>query len=122
MRNNWVYANLPSRTNQFNGIVFGEHILNTAQSVSAEVSNVTIEDNYIDLTSTSSNATPAATSITGARGIVFTNMFRNGGADHTGLQLSLDDGIVGCKNRIVINYQTRVGNGSATVAKHVGEN
>ncbi|MFM9009075.1 MAG: DUF1565 domain-containing protein, partial [Bacteroidota bacterium] len=105
LRNNWVYANLPSRTNQFNGIVFGEHTSNTAQSVSAEVSNVTIEDNYIDLTSTSSNATPAATSITGARGIVFTNMFRNGGASMIYSGLVVDDNTVFATYNTIIQAQ-----------------
>jgi len=85
--NNWVYCNLPARTNAVNGIVFGEHVSNAAQAFSAEIANVTIRDNYIGMVTTSSTATPAAQSITGARGIVFTNMFRNSGASlaYTGL-------------------------------------
>jgi len=100
LRNNWVYADLPSRTNQFNGIVFGESTTNTAQTVSAEIANVAIIDNYIDLTSTSSTATPANQSITGARGIVFTNMFRNSGAalDYTNLDVK--------NNTVFATYQT----------------
>jgi len=100
LTNNWIYANLPSRTNQFNGIVFGESTDNAAKAVNAEIANVTITDNYIDLTSTSSTATPTSTSITGARGIVFTNMFRNSGAslEYTGLVVS--------DNTVFSTYQT----------------
>jgi putative cofactor-binding repeat protein len=108
--NNWIYANLPSRTNQFNGIVFGEHISNGAQSFSAVISNVTIDNNYIDLTSTSSTATPANQSIVGARGIVFTNMFRNGGAslDYTGLKVR-DNTVYSTYNTIIqAQLQTRM--------------
>jgi hypothetical protein len=100
LRNNWVYANLPSRTNQINGIVFGESTDNATKSVSAEIANVTIRDNYIDLTTTSSNATPSSTSITGARGIVFTNMFRNSGASLAYTGLVVDD------NTVFSTYQT----------------
>ncbi|MFM9009670.1 MAG: beta strand repeat-containing protein, partial [Planctomycetota bacterium] len=100
IRNTWVYANLPSRTNAVNGIVFGEHTSNSAQAFSAQISNVTIKDNYIDLTTTSTAASPSATSITGARGIVFTNMFRNSGAslEYTGLVVQ--------DNTVFSTYQT----------------
>jgi parallel beta-helix repeat protein len=105
LRNNWIYADLPARTNSFNGIVFGEHVSNTAQAFSAEISQVTIEDNYIDLTSTSSNATPESTSITGARGIVFTNMFRNSGASLTYSNLVVDDNTVYATYNTIIQAQ-----------------
>jgi parallel beta-helix repeat protein len=105
LRNNWVTANLPARTNQVNGIVFGEHVSNAAQSFSAEIASVTIEDNYIDLVTTSSTATPAAQSITGARGLVFTNMFRNGGASIAYTGLVVDDNTVFSTYNTIIQAQ-----------------
>ncbi|MBU6335873.1 MAG: hypothetical protein KGS47_15910, partial [Chloroflexi bacterium] len=100
LRNNRVVADLPSRTNQVNGIVFGEHTSNAAQAFSAEIADVTIADNVIALTTTSTTATPANQSITGARGIVFTNMFRNSGASLAYTRLVVDD------NVIFATYQT----------------
>ncbi|MFM7767443.1 MAG: beta strand repeat-containing protein, partial [Bacteroidota bacterium] len=100
LRNNRITANLPSRTNQVNGIVFGEHTSNNTQSINAEIANVTIEDNHINMVTTSSTATPSNGSITGARGIVFTNMFRNGGASMVYTGLVVDD------NTVFSTYQT----------------
>jgi hypothetical protein len=100
LQNNWLFANLPTRTSQVNGILLGEHISNSAQAFSAEISNVLIKDNYVDLTTSASAASPTATSIVGARGLVFTNMFRNSGAslDYTGLVVD--------SNVIFSTYQT----------------
>jgi hypothetical protein len=83
-----------------NGIVFGEHISNSAQAINAEIANVTIEDNYIDMTTSSVAASPTATGNVGARGVVFTNMFRNSNASLTYTGLVVDD------NTVFATYQT----------------
>ena len=119
LKNNWIYANLPSRTNSFNGIVFGEHTSNTAQSSSSVYASVRVERNYIDLISTSSNATPSSTSITGARGLVFTNMFRNGTAELVYSNLLVDDNTIYATYNSILQAQIRTRMTAATFTNNV---
>jgi hypothetical protein len=102
LRNNWVYGSLASRTDEVNGVVFGDHTSNSPQSDSAEIANVIIEDNYLQLITSSSTATPSDPSIAGARGIVFGNHFRDGGASLAYTGLVVDD------NTVFATYKTLV--------------
>jgi|GEM_PF-1347270 len=105
LRNNWVYASLASRTDEVNGVVFGDHASNSPQSDSAEIANVTIEDNYLQLITSSSTATPSDPSIAGARGIVFGNLFRDGGASLAYTGLVVDDNTVFATYKTIVQTQ-----------------
>jgi hypothetical protein len=107
LRNNWVYGSLASRTDEVNGVVFGEHASNSAQSDSAEIASVTIEDNYLQLTTSSSTATPSDPAIAGARGIVFGNLFRDGDASLAYTSLVVDDNTVFATYKTIVQAQPR---------------
>jgi hypothetical protein len=107
LRNNWVYGSLASRTDEVNGVVFGEHASNSAQSDSAEIASVTIEDNYLQLITSSSTATPSDPLITGARGIVFGNLFRDGDASLAYTSLVVDDNTVFATYKTIVQAQPR---------------
>ncbi|MGV2338928.1 MAG UNVERIFIED_CONTAM: hypothetical protein LVR18_34580 [Planctomycetaceae bacterium] len=70
IRNNWIYSNIGSRTGQQQGITFGESPQNNAPTatVNAEVANVVISGNYINMINTASSGGP--------RGIILTNQFQ----------------------------------------------
>ena len=119
IRNNWVYINEPTRLNLMNGIAVGESVTNVAQSINAEVSGLRIEKNYLSLTTTSSTATPSATSITGARGIAFTNMFRNGTASLVYTGLVVDSNTVFASYNTIIQAQIRTRLSGATFTNNL---
>ncbi|MFN5935407.1 MAG: hypothetical protein ACK46D_14045, partial [Roseiflexaceae bacterium] len=120
IRNNWISQNNTARTNQSNGLVFGEHVSNTAQAVNGEIANVQIRGNYIDMVTTSSVAIQGGnTSITGARGMVFTNMFRNSGASLMYTGLVVDDNTVFATYNTIIQAQLQTRMVGATFTNNV---
>ncbi|MFM7039784.1 MAG: beta strand repeat-containing protein, partial [Planctomycetaceae bacterium] len=70
IRNNWIYSNIGSRTGQQQGITFGESPQNNnpTATINAEVANVDISNNYINMINTAASGGP--------RGIIFTNQFQ----------------------------------------------
>lgn len=70
IRNNWIYSNIGSNTGQQQGITFGESPNNNSPSapLNAELANVAITDNYIDMVNTASSGGP--------RAIIFGNQFQ----------------------------------------------
>jgi Ca2+-binding RTX toxin-like protein len=106
IRNNWIYSSY-STTAQLNGIVFGESTDNATKSVNAEIANVSIADNYINL------VTSAASS--GPRGMVFTNMFRDGSASLLYSNLSISGNTVFATNVPLVQPQIRTRLDGATI-------
>ena len=62
IKNNWIYSNIGTNTGQQNGIVFGESPNNNNPSapLNAEVANVMITDNYINMVNTATSGGPRA--------------------------------------------------------------
>jgi hypothetical protein len=89
--NNWIVADY-TLGSQKNALLFGESTTNQTQSVNAEIENVTIRDNYINLVTTSESLGP--------RGIVFTNMFRDNGASLVYTNVVVEN------NTVFSTYQT----------------
>ncbi|MFN6255316.1 beta strand repeat-containing protein, partial [Microcystis sp.] len=106
IRNNWIYSSY-STTAQLNGIVFGESTDNATKSVNAEIANVSIADNYINL------VTSAASS--GPRGMVFTNMFRDGSASLLYSNLLISGNTVFATNVPLVQPQLRTRLDGATI-------
>ncbi|MDB9412574.1 beta strand repeat-containing protein [Microcystis aeruginosa] len=106
IRNNWIYSSY-STTAQLNGIVFGESTDNATKSVNAEIANVSIADNYINL------VTSAASS--GPRGMVFTNMFRDDSASLLYSNLSISGNTVFATNVPLVQPQLRTRLDGATI-------
>ncbi|MFN9372631.1 MAG: beta strand repeat-containing protein, partial [Planctomycetaceae bacterium] len=109
LRNNWIYSSYGT-TAQQQGITLGESIDNATKSVSAEIANVTIERNYINMVSSATTGGP--------RGVILTNMFRDGSAALSYSNLTIDDNTIFATNTPLSVPQVRTQLTGATITRN----
>ncbi|MFM8918092.1 MAG: HYR domain-containing protein, partial [Bacteroidota bacterium] len=117
IKNNWIYSNIGSLIGQQQGMTFGESPLNNNPSapLNAEVANVTITGNYINMVTTASSSGP--------RGMVLGNQFQ--GALSSGGNASIyynnfliNDNTVIASNTTLFQSQTRTRLNAMTITNN----